>query len=62
MSSERKYTGMAKLFAIEEKQQKEKAAAKAAENISPPANFSPAEVIFTGLKILQPLKLYPSSP
>jgi len=28
MSSERKYTGMAKLFAIEEKQQKEKAAAK----------------------------------
>ena len=43
MSSERKYTGMAKLFAIEEKQQKEKAAAKAAENISPPANASPAE-------------------
>lgn len=42
MSSERKYTGMAKLFAIEEKQQQEKAAAKAAENISPPAIISPA--------------------
>jgi hypothetical protein len=42
MSSERKYTGMAKLFAIEEKQQKEKAAAKATENISAPANSSAA--------------------
>jgi len=41
MSSERKYTGMAKLFAIEEKQQKEKAAEKAAANISPPAIASP---------------------
>jgi DNA-binding Lrp family transcriptional regulator len=42
MSSERKYTGMAKLFAIEEKQQKEKAAEKAAANISPPALLSGA--------------------
>jgi DNA-binding Lrp family transcriptional regulator len=55
---------MAKLFAIEEKQQKEKAAAKAAENISPPANFSPAEVISPAENIaapeiipLQPLKI-----
>lgn len=57
MSSERKYTGMAKLFAIEEKQQKEKAAAKAAENISPPANFSPAETVAPPEVIpLQPLK------
>jgi predicted transcriptional regulator len=36
MSSERKYTGMAKLFAIEEKQQKEKAAEKSAINTSSP--------------------------
>jgi hypothetical protein len=43
MSSERKYTGMAKLFAIEEKQQKEKAAEKAAANISPPAIATPPE-------------------
>jgi DNA-binding MarR family transcriptional regulator len=43
MSSERKYTGMAKLFAIEEKQQKEKAAEKAAANISPPAVFTASE-------------------
>ena len=42
MSSERKYTGMAKLFAIEEKQQKEKAAEKAAANIAAPANLSGA--------------------
>ena len=41
MSSERKYTGMAKLFAIEEKQQKEKAAERAAANISPPAKTTP---------------------
>jgi hypothetical protein len=42
-SSEPKYTGMAKLFAIEEKQQREKAAQKAAaENISPPALSSVA--------------------
>jgi hypothetical protein len=44
MSSERKYTGMAKLFAIEEKQQREKAAEKAA-NIEAPAKFSPPEEI-----------------
>jgi predicted transcriptional regulator len=37
MSSERKYTGMAKLFAIEEKQQQEKAAEKAVVNTSPPS-------------------------
>lgn len=43
MSSERKYTGMAKLFAIEEKQQKERAAEKAAENISAPDKFAGAE-------------------
>ncbi|HWT03730.1 MAG TPA: replication protein [Pyrinomonadaceae bacterium] len=42
MSSERKYTGMAKLFAIEEKQQKEKAAEKAAANISAPEKSAPA--------------------
>jgi DNA-binding Lrp family transcriptional regulator len=41
MSSERKYTGMAKLFAIEEKQQREKAAERAAANISPPEIISP---------------------
>ena len=41
MSSERKYTGMAKLFAIEEKQQKEKAAERAAANISAPAKSTP---------------------
>jgi hypothetical protein len=35
MSSERKYTGMAKLFAIEEKQQREKAAEKATAMVSP---------------------------
>jgi DNA-binding Lrp family transcriptional regulator len=45
MSSERKYTGMAKLFAIEEKQQQEKAAEKAAANILPPAKSAPAEII-----------------
>jgi DNA-binding Lrp family transcriptional regulator len=43
MSSERKYTGMAKLFAIEETQQREKAAAKAAANIPAPAETSGAE-------------------
>jgi hypothetical protein len=43
MSSERKYTGMAKLFAIEEKQQREKAAEKAAANISAPAKALPRE-------------------
>jgi DNA-binding Lrp family transcriptional regulator len=44
MSSERKYTGMAKLFAIEEKQQREKAAEKAAANISPAVESSEAEI------------------
>ena len=45
MSSEPKYTGMAKLFAIEEKQQREKAAKKvASENISSPENISPTEI------------------
>ena len=44
MSSERKYTGMAKLFAIEEKHQKEKAAEKAAHD-TPPAKTAPAELI-----------------
>jgi hypothetical protein len=48
MSSERKYTGMAKLFAIEEKQQREKAAEKAAANISPPAISSAPENISAG--------------
>ncbi len=43
MSSERKYTGMAKLFAIEERQQKEKAAERAAANISGAEKFTPAE-------------------
>src|ERR671933_620926 len=43
MSSERQYPGMAKLFAIEEKQQREKAAEKAAEKISPPEYFAPPE-------------------
>ena len=42
MSSERKYTGMARLFAIEEKQQREKAAEKAAST-APPATISPPE-------------------
>jgi hypothetical protein len=42
MSSERKYTGMAKLFAIEARQQKEKAAERAAANISPPEISTPA--------------------
>jgi len=41
MSSERKYTGMAKLFAIEERQQKEKAAERAAANISAPEKSTP---------------------
>jgi DNA-binding Lrp family transcriptional regulator len=56
MSSERKYTGMAKLFAIEEKQQKEKAAEKATANISPPAlsseavNTSPPEISSSSAK------------
>ena len=45
MSSERKYTGMAKLFAIEEKQQREKAAEKAAENIAAPVESAPPEKI-----------------
>jgi DNA-binding Lrp family transcriptional regulator len=45
MSGERKYTGMAKLFAIEEKQQKERAAEKAAAKIPPPAKTAPAEII-----------------
>src|SRR5215213_8132283 len=50
MSSERKYTGMAKLFAIEEKQQREKAAEKAAANaprekIAAPAIVAAAEKI-----------------
>jgi DNA-binding Lrp family transcriptional regulator len=45
MSSERKYTGMAKLFAIEEKQQKEKAAERASANILPTEKSAPAENI-----------------
>ena len=61
MSSERKYTGMAKLFAIEEKQQKEKAAAKAAENISPPVNFSAAEIV-SPAEIVAPPEVTPLQP
>jgi hypothetical protein len=60
MSSERKYTGMAKLFAIEEQQQKEKAAEKASANISPtpvvstPVEITPVETT-AGLKNSSPL-------
>jgi len=61
MSSERKYTGMAKLFAIEEKQQKENAAAKAAENTSPPANFSAAENTSPD-EIIAPPEIIPLQP
>jgi hypothetical protein len=61
MSSERKYTGMAKLFAIEEKQQKEKAAAKASENSSPPENISPAVISAPAAKISPP-EITPPQP
>jgi hypothetical protein len=60
MSSERKYTGMAKLFAIEEKQQKEKAAEKAAANISPPAISSPPEVIAPPAESAPPANFSPA--
>jgi DNA-binding Lrp family transcriptional regulator len=67
MSSERKYTGMAKLFAIEEKQQKEKAAEKAAANISPPAIFLPPEEIappasISPAAIITPPEISPAQP
>jgi hypothetical protein len=73
MSSERKYTGMAKLFAIEEKQQKEKAAEKAAANISPPALPSAAENVsppvissaaaeFSPAAIIAPPEISPAQP
>lgn len=67
MSRERKYTGMAKLFAIEEKQQKEKAAEKAAANISPPAIASPPEataspVAFSPAEIIAPPEISPAQP
>jgi hypothetical protein len=45
MSSERKYTGMAKLFAIEEKQQREKAAEKAAANITAPEKIAAPAIV-----------------
>ena len=58
MSSERKYTGMAKLFAIEEKQQKERAAEKAAKNIAAPANSSgAANISAPEIIAIQPLKI-----
>lgn len=60
MSSERKYTGMAKLFAIEEKQQKEKAAEKAAANISPPAITSPPEEIAPSAESIPPANISPA--
>lgn len=67
MSSERKYTGMAKLFAIEEKQQKERAAEKAAKNITAAenaagaANSSPAE-IFAGAENISAAEIIPVQP
>jgi hypothetical protein len=62
MSSERKYTGMAKLFAIEERQQKEKAAERAAAKTSPPENSTPAAkssppVEFTAPEIVSPAEV-----
>jgi DNA-binding Lrp family transcriptional regulator len=60
MSSERKYTGMAKLFAIEEKQQKEKAAEKASANISPPALSSEAANISSPEVFSPPVKPSPA--
>jgi DNA-binding Lrp family transcriptional regulator len=73
MSSERKYTGMAKLFAIEEKQQKERAAEKAAANISSPAvsseaaNISPTEISSPPVKsspaeTIAPPEISPAQP
>src|SRR4051812_39619973 len=55
MSSERKYTGMAKLFAIEERQQREKAAEKASANITAPAKPSGA------VNILPPENISPAA-
>jgi Bacteriophage replication protein O len=60
MSSERKYTGMAKLFAIEEKQQKEKAAEKAAANIAPPAKSSPPEETTPHVEPSPPVDISPA--
>jgi Bacteriophage replication protein O len=60
MSSERKYTGMAKLFAIEEKQQKEKAAEKATANITAPAKSSPPEEITASAKSSPPVDNSPA--
>ncbi len=63
--SERKYTGMAKLFAIEERQQKEKNAAhaaKAPENISPPVKSSPAEIFAAHEETTAPAIIPPPAP
>lgn len=60
MSSERKYTGMAKLFAIEEKQQKEKAAERAAANISAPEKSAPAANISTPEEFSSPANISPA--
>jgi Bacteriophage replication protein O len=59
MSSERKYTGMAKLFAIEERQQREKAAEKAAAISSAPVESSPPEKIAAPEIIIPPEKSSP---
>lgn len=59
MSSERKYTGMAKLFAIEEKQQREKAAEKTA-SIAAPAESSPPEEITPRAEISPPVDNSPA--
>lgn len=61
MSSERKYTGMAKLFAIEEKQQKEKAAARAAEDIAAPVNIAAPESL-TPAENIAPREIIPLQP
>jgi DNA-binding Lrp family transcriptional regulator len=45
MSSEQKYTGMAKLFAIEERQRKEKSAEKPISAATAPEIIAPAEAI-----------------
>jgi hypothetical protein len=65
--SERKYTGMAKLFAIEERQRQEKAREKASAKIAPPAISSPDETsappaVFAPAETTAPRAISPPQP
>jgi DNA-binding Lrp family transcriptional regulator len=61
MSGERKYTGMAKLFEIEERRQREKAAEQAPAIISPAATSAPHEIVSPGANI-SPGEISPPQP